>query len=352
MNSKRNSMKSKILILLLFFVGNYACYMYAQENTTNPKVFCELYRNFDPLQKKWLVSDSIVFTYNQNGYKESAAAFTSTSTPAIQTKFTYNTKNQIINESYYQWNDTTNNWDIKPFKQAIFTYNPWDSLQTIRYDIMETTGWNKLAKWEIKYDQNKYKTAEIGFIWSEMQWTNIGCQKFTFQYQNNNCISKTNYTWANENNQFQLVSKTVYSYNNNICETSTNFVWKKETNWQKSTKDSLIYSNNTILIGQIGFVISSYPKEEWEKVYQISHVLNQINQIAQTKQTYWNVKNNTFETDENAQEISYNYSSDGQLEAVLNKHFDRTMNQFVNDSETFFITQPTNKTPQDNKERS
>ena len=81
-------MNSKILILLLFFIGYDAWNVYAQENTTNPKVVCELYRNFDPLQKNWQIRDSIVFTYNQNGYKESAAAFTNTSTPAIQTKFT------------------------------------------------------------------------------------------------------------------------------------------------------------------------------------------------------------------------------------------------------------------------
>jgi hypothetical protein len=345
-------MISKILILLLFFVGSYTCNLCAQENTTNPKVVCELYRNFDPLQKNWQIRDSIVFTYNQNGYKESAAAFTNTSTPAIQTKFTYNTKNQIIHESYYQWNDSTKIWNKNPFKQASFTYNLNDSLQTISYDIMESTGWNKLAKWEIKYDQNKYKTAEIGFAWSDKQWTNIGCQKFTFQHQNNNCISKTNHTWDNEKNQFQSVSKTIYTYNNNKCETTTNCIWDKKTNWQKSTKDSLIYSNKNILIGQIGFVAIDSQKEEWEKVYQISHVLDQKNHITQTTQSYWNSKNNRFQIDENAQEIRYNYSNEGELEAVFNKHFDGTINQFVTDSETFFITKPFDKASQNNKERS
>ena len=345
-------MKSNILILLLFVVVSYTWKVFAQVNTTNSKVLCELYRNFDPSRKNWQIRDSIVFTYNQNGYKESAASYTNTSSPAIQTKFTYNTKNQIIHESHYQWNDITNNWNIKPFKQASFAYNLNDSLQTISYDIMESTGWNNLAKWEIKYDQNKYKTAEIGFIWSDKQWTNTGCQKFTFQYQNNNCISKTNHTWDNEKNQFQSVSKTIYTYNNNKCETISNFVWDKKTNWQKSTKDSLIYSNNNILIGQIGFVAIDLQKEEWEKVYQISHVLDQKNHITQTTQSYWNSKNNRFQIDENAQEIKYNYSNEGELEAVFNKHFDGTIKQFVTDSETFFITKPSNKTPQNNKERS
>jgi hypothetical protein len=345
-------MNIKILTLLLLFIWNYIGNLNAQEVIIKPKVFCELYRSFDPIQKNWQLRDSIVFTYNQNGYKQSTAAFTNKFTPSIQTKFTYNTKNQIVNESYHRWNDTTNNWDIKPFKQATFTYNHSDSLQTINYDIMESTGWNKLAKWEIKYDQNKYKTAEIGFIWLKQEWTNIGCQKFTFQYQNNNCISKTNHTWNDEKNQFQSVSKTVYTYNNNICETSTNFVWEKKNNWQKSTKDSLIYSNNNVLIGQIGFVMNNSKKEEWEKVYQISNILDQNNHITQTTQTYWNVKNKKFQTDENAQEIRYNYSSEGQLEAILNKHFDGTINQFVIDSETFYITQPSNKSPQNNKERS
>ena len=63
-------MNSKILILLLFFIGYDAWNVYAQENTTNPKVVCELYRNFDLFQKNWQIRDSIVFTYTQNGYRK------------------------------------------------------------------------------------------------------------------------------------------------------------------------------------------------------------------------------------------------------------------------------------------
>jgi len=346
-------MKRKIYIILLI-LGSFPWSFLAQINNTNSKVYCELRTSYNQIEKKWQVTDSTIFSYNQNGSKQSASSYANSivGSQHMQTKYSYNTKNQRIQETYFQWNDTINNWNSSPFKKAIFTYNQFDSLETICYEIMELNRWNKLLKWEIKYDQNKYKTAEIGFVWSNNAWTNTGCQKFTYEHLNNNCISKTNYTWDEDKNQFKIVSKTAYSFYKNRCESSTNYVLNNHAKWQKSTKDSLIYANNNRLIGKIGFVANHSNTELWDKVYQISHTMDQTNHITKTTQTNWNSKNNAFKIDENTQEINYSYSKEGLLEGVLNKHFDGKTNQFVTDSETFYINQPASKTTQNNKERS
>lgn len=347
--------------LFLIFILQFLCtswnWIAAQEMNRSPKIFCELYRNFEPTNKTCVNMDSTVYIYDKLGFKTSAITFSGEKKvqPISQINYTYNSLNQITLESYVKWDMEKNKWSNTPFKQAKYMYNEVDSLITILYETYTLNTWNKIAKWEFTYNENKQKVEEIEFSWDAKtnSWNNIGCHKINFEYANNRLSKKTNYQWNYELNQFNLASKNEYTYTpKGDLETSTNLIWSIKKNWEPNSKDSLIYDSNNLLISQIGFTANSTKSNCWEKLYKNALIYDKELRLIQNIQTFWNAQNQTFQIDLNAHELSYTYSNDGLLNAVYDKQFDVSNKQFVTNSETIFIVQPTKTTPQNNKQRS
>ena len=330
-------MNIKFLSLLLLFVGSYIGNLNAQENVTTARVYCALSKNFDPIKHTLQGTDSVVFAYNKNGTKISAIEYTGENSlyPSLKTNYLYNSSNQPTLEHYFQWDSTINNWNKTPFKQAVFTYNGTDSLQTITYVKMVGNSWQKTAKWEFNYDENKQKTAEIEFTWdqAENNWSNVGCQKFTMQYKNNQRTSKINHTWDYKNNQFKMVSKTTYTYtNDNLLETTTNLVLNNNANWEQSTKDSIIYNNGKIKKTQIGFYFDNIKIKKWETIYKFMHIINLDNQIVLTLQIVGNLNNTNANND--IYKIDYKYTKDHQLASIITNKYDSITQDFKEDNKT------------------
>ena len=346
-----------LIFILQFFLCSSWNWIAAQEMDRSTKISCELYRNFEPTKKTCINMDSTIFTYNKQGYKMSAITYSGEKKvqAIIQTNYTYNIRNLITHESYVKWDMEKNKWSNTPFKQAKYVYNEADSLTTILYESYAVNTWNKVAKWEFTYNENKQKTEEVEFSWDaeKNSWSNVGCQKTNFQYANNRSIKKINYQWNYELSQFNMVSKNEYTYTlKGKLETSTNLVWTAKKNWEPNSKDSLIYDSNNLLITQIGFTANNTKPNYWEKVYKNSLIYDKEFRLIQNIQTFWNEQNQTFSIDLNAHELSYNYSNDGLLNAVFEKQFDISSKQFVTFSETLFIVQPIKIIPKNNKQRS
>lgn len=351
--------KNMLYLFLSLLASYYALsdYAFTQESGNTPKIYCELYHNFEPTVKKIIHTDSTIFYYNKEGEKTSSITYASNTTtqPALNTLFSYNSQNQIITETFFLWDTLTKNWSITPSKQATYFYSEIDSLSQIMYETYQNNSWSKYAKWEFSYNKNKRKSQELEFSWDTKTnaWSNKGCQKTTILYTNNLLSSKTHHQWNYKLDQFTPVSKTEFTYTKKgALETSTNLIWTEKETWKSNTKDSLLYDKNNQLKFQYGFNANNTLPNTWEIVYRIEHVVDTTNYNKKSVQTFWKSNKAEFLLDEYALETSYYFTKAGQLNSIINKHFDSTTKQFVTDSETYFITQPFNKTPQNNKDRS
>ena len=156
-------------------------------------------------------------------------------------------------------------------------------------------------------------------------------------YTNNQLTSKTNYVWDVNAKQFNVASRTDYTYYvKDKIETTTNLIWDGVNAWHNSTKDSLVYDQNNVVIEQFGFNFDDVNSKTWNKAYRYINTINANGQTSLTTQTVWNSKNNAFNIDVDARQITFNYNINNQIETIFDKRYDTLTKQFVDYNETYF----------------
>jgi hypothetical protein len=329
-----------LLLTIVFLVSNSS--LIAQKRSKQPLIGT-FFRYYEPTMQAWQGLDSFAFTYDKQGNKASITEFMGDDSLYATSKrtFTYNQKNQLISEVDFYWDDVNSNWSNTPTGRSTYSYNNGDSLIAILYEYQDSTGWKNTAKWENTYDGNNNKTQELGFMWDTLtkNWSNSGCQKSTFTYQNNQRISKTSFTW--NVNLFKATSKWDYTYGSNgKLETVINQIWDGVNSWHNSAKDSLLYNNNGQITEQYGFNFDEIKAKNWVLTYKYLHTFNLTNLINQTNLTFWDTKSKNFLIDVNSREITYNYNKNNDLNTIFDKRYDTISKKFVDYNETYFYYQP------------
>lgn len=301
------------------------------------------FRYYEPSMKAWQGMDSVAFTYDKQGNKASTIEFMGDDSLSATSKriFSYNQKNQLILEEFFYWDNTNANWSNTPSSRSTYAYNNGDSIVSILSEFKDSIGWKNSSKWENTYDGNNNKIQELDYTWDTLSknWSNVGCQKSTFTYQNTQRTSKTSFTW--DVNQFKASSKWDYSYNSNgKLEIVINQIWDGVNSWHNSAKDSLLYNNNGQITEQYGFNFDEIKAKNWVLTYKYLHTFNLTNLINQTILTFWDTKSKSFPIDVNSREITYNYNKYNDLSTIFDKRFDSITKQFVDYNETYFYYNP------------
>lgn len=334
-------MKIYISRCIILFFTTFSLFSNAQEKSIKPKLIGTFFRYYEKSMQAWQGLDSFAFTYDKQGNKSSIIEFMGDDSlyAASKSTFTYNLKNQISTQLYYNWDQNGNAWLNTPNSRATYTYNNSDSLITILSEYQDSLGWSNSSKWENTYDGNNNRTQELGFVWDTLtkNWSNKACQKFTMTYANNKLTSKTNYVWDFNKNQHKIASRTDYTYGSNgLLETLTNLVWDGVNSFHNSLKDSIIYDKNNQIIEEYGFYFDELTSKTWNKTYKHIHTYNPKNLKNQTIQLGWNSKTKNYTTDSDSREITFNYSTNDQLITLFDKRYDTIIKQFVDYNETYF----------------
>ncbi len=334
-------MKTSISRCIIFFFVSLSLQSISQEKSIKPKLTGTFIHYYEKSMQAWQGVDSFAFTYDKLGNKASVNEFMGDDSIYATSKstFTYNGKNQISTQLYYNWDQNGNTWLNTPNSRSTYTYNNSDSLTTILSEYKDSLGWSNSSKWENTYDGNNNRIQELGFVWDTLtkNWSNKACQKFTMTYTNNKLTSKTNYVWDFNNNQHKIASRTDYTYGSNgLLETLTNLVWDGVNSFHNSIKDSIIYDKNNSIIEQYGFYFDEIKSKTWNKTYKFINSINANNEITLSLHYAWNSKNKTYEFDSDSRQITYNYNQNSQLTTIFEKQYDTLSKQFVNYYETYF----------------
>jgi len=210
-----------------------------------------------------------------------------------KTEYVYDNKGNLIKEFEFDWNPTTNQWELDDWKGE-YTYDSNENLiQEIYYEERnETTNqWNYIWKYDWTYNINNYVVQVISSDWnsSTSQW--VIDFKYEYTYDTNDNITLiVKYDLGQSTNQWVIHGKEEYSYdpNGNLIQ-FIEYGWNSTTNqWyhEYSDKEEYSYDANGNLIQVIRYNWNS-TVNQFEYSYKDEIIYDSNGNVIQKFDYYW-----------------------------------------------------------------
>lgn len=223
---------------------------YSYDSQDNIILF--LWNSWNPYANIWQGWDSIIYTYDGNGYIISEVSYGEYQLDIDEwplndsTVYTYDANGNQTEKCRYYWDRDQNKWKgCDP--QWVYTYDANGNLtKTIRYQEVNSR-WRWFQKNVYTYYSNGNLTSETCYV----NWNNgLDDERWVYKYDaHGNRTMKTGFHW--EFYKWVQFSRYVYTYDayGNLTEENLGY-WDSETNdWRSSTKRVSYWSE---LITQIG----------------------------------------------------------------------------------------------------
>lgn len=153
------------------------------EYDSNNNLITETYANYDNVANKWTIS----YKYN----------------------YTYNANNKVTEELNQDWNSITNT--LENFEKSTYTYTSGKLTEMLYYE-WTSPNWVLSGKEVITYNGNNLPATILWYNWDGTQWVNDERDTFTYN-ANNKIIADLFEEWIGA--QWVNSEKTLYTYNAN-----------------------------------------------------------------------------------------------------------------------------------------
>ena len=221
----------------------------------------ELYKKLDSLvSKEWDSSSNTALNYHKDYYEYDANGNIIQATYYLWDdglnewkidngqQFTYDSENNLSEVIYLQWDNTSNS--LLPVYKKQSTYNNSLLSEDVYYSWDESTQvWNQEAKHVYTYDNNEYLTRKEEFFFYNNSWIASSIIDYTND-ANGSLLEEIRQNYDFGNNQwFNFYRKVnVYDSNNLLIET-TEYDWDQVNNqWVNDYKTEKTYNTNNKLI--------------------------------------------------------------------------------------------------------
>jgi uncharacterized HAD superfamily protein len=220
------------------------------------KTFHDFYF-WDADSSQWLSNNNIKeeFTYDVDGNILNFNFIYVRCNPAFcccilhKDEYGYDTSGNITLESYYEWNESSNQW--VGINKSEYTYAGNGEIASFNYFIWDrtTSKWVNIFKNECVYDNNGYQTSFCEYEWDTIsnQW--VGYSKYENTYDGSGKISiQYRYLWDKTTSNWSSLLRYIYEYDTKdsiTVKTGYGYLWDKSTSqWVISYKEENTYDTN------------------------------------------------------------------------------------------------------------
>ena len=269
---------------------------------------------------------------------------TSSGARTEKTEFGYDNKGNIILETYYDGDETTNQWIRRSRHEYTYDNNGKNTLYIYSFWDTDNNKWTGSRKNEYTYDSNGKRTLIISYNWDMESSKWIGSWKEEYTYDNNGKRTLfISYYWNTESSKWIGNGKSEYTYDSNgRLSFYISYYWDWGSNkWVGNWKSEYTYDSN----GRLSFYISynwNWESNKWVGNWKHEHAYDNNGNEISTIYYDWDIMSNKW-VGSNKYEYAYDSNGNLTLEIDYNWEYERWKGTYKYEADytygklTFFI---------------
>jgi hypothetical protein len=241
-------------------------------------------------------------------------------------EYIFNENNNLIDSTYFTWNDTTSQW-INNYKtsttfspegkklislgqrwqnnnwvnnrQYTYVYNSQNQLDTMFSKRWQQNSWRNNAFVIYTYNENGFMTEAVTQTYFGSNISNFS--KITYNYENDLLVELANYIWQNNDWVMQDKYKFTYDENKKLLTSSRQSI--QNIGWLTTTQNFFFYDqfNN-----KVRDLTQRLINQQWQDYRRINYFYDNQNNLITEQTQAWSSSSNSWS---NLEKTDYNYKN-------------------------------------------